>query len=87
MKHFTTDIDTITARRVLDRPGYQLTMGAVPERETDNPPPSIVRGNCPDCGGDVVANLYWNTARGYLLRYECWDSLRPAGHCAYYAVP
>lgn len=75
------------ARRVLDRDGFQLAMGAVPEREDERPPEEIVRGRCPECGDDLVANMYWHAERGYLLRYECWEGLLPSGRCEFYAVP
>jgi len=74
-------------RRVLDRPGFQLAMGAVPEREEERPPEEIVRGRCPECGEELVSNLYYHTERGYLLRYECWEALMPEGRCRFYAVP
>ncbi len=74
-------------RRVLDRDGFQLAMGAVPEREDERPPSEIVRGRCPECGGELVANMYWHAARGYLLRYECWEGLLPEGRCRFYAAP
>lgn len=74
-------------RRVIDRPGFQLAMGAVPEHEEDCPPEEIVRGRCPECGGQLVANLYYHLLRGYLLRYECWEGLMLQGRCEFYTVP
>ena len=77
----------IEPHRVWERDGFSLSMGAIPEREDERPPESIRRGHCPDCGGELVANLYCHEQRGYLLRYECWEGLLPGGVCAFYAVP
>lgn len=73
--------------RVWERDGFSLSMGAIPEREDERPPDSIKRGSCPDCGGDLVANLYCHEQRGYLLRYECWEGILPGGVCDFYTVP
>lgn len=82
-------LPTITdePHRVLERDGFQLSMGAIPEREDERPPSEIVRGRCPECGEVIVANMYWHADRGYLLRYECWEGLLPKGRCRFYAVP
>lgn len=74
-------------RRVLDRSGFSLAMGAVPFGADDRPSPEIVRGRCPECGGEYVSNLYWHKDCGYLIRYECWEGLLPGGVCDFYAVP
>jgi len=77
----------IRRKRIIDRPGFQLAMGAVPEREEERPPQEIERGRGPECGETLVANLYWHPEHGYLLRYECWESLKPEGRCGFYATP
>lgn len=73
--------------RVWERDGFSMVMGKIPADENDRPTPEIERGTCPDCGGQLVANLYWHARRGYLLRYECWEGLLPNGVCRFYAVP
>ena len=75
------------AYRVAERDGFSLSMGALPTREDERPPEEIERGACPDCAGQLVANLYWHEKRGFLLRYECWEGLLPNGVCRYYTVP
>lgn len=77
----------VEPHRVWERDGFALSMGAIPEREDERPPESIKRGICPDCGGELVANLYSHDTRGYLLRYECWEGILPGGTCVFYAVP
>jgi hypothetical protein len=39
------------------------------------PDPQWVRGHCPECGDDLVSNLYYIGGKGYLLAWECWSSL------------
>lgn len=73
--------------RVLDRPGFQLSMGAIPAYEGERPPEDIVRGICPECGGEYVANMYWHPDRGYLIRYECWEGLMEDGQCRFFTNP
>ena len=50
------------------------------------PNPAWVRGACPLCGSPVVSNAYYVGGRGYKLRFECWESLRPAPGCTYRKV-
>lgn len=72
--------------RILNRPGWQLAMGAVPIGPDNRPPAEIVRGRCPECGDELVANMYYHSDRGYILRYECWQMLQGQS-CSFYAVP
>lgn len=67
---------------------WELAMGALPENDEEVPPRQTVRGRCPKCGADLVANMYWLRAgTRYMLRYECWESLRPMEKCDFYAIP
>ena len=77
----------IEPHRVLDRADFQLANGAIPAYEGERPPEDIVRGTCPECGGEYVANLYYHTERGYLLRYECWEGLMEDGQCRFFTTP
>ena len=44
------------------------------------PDPQWVRGTCPECGDDLVSNLYYVRGRGYFILWECWSKLsKPAG--------
>ena len=36
------------------------------------PRPEWVRGQCPQCGDDLVSNCYYVGGRGYLICHECW---------------
>ena len=45
-----------------------------------------VRGRCPECGDDLVSNLYYVGGKGYLLVWECWDSLKENPQCEYRRV-
>lgn len=74
-------------RRLINTPGFQLAHGAVPENTEECPPDEVIVGRCPECGERLVSNLYWHTEHGYLLRYECWESLMPNGRCNFYATP
>ena len=39
------------------------------------PDPQWIRGRCPECGDDLVSNLYYIGGKGYILVWECWGSL------------
>ena len=52
----------------------------------DRPDPAWVRGRCPECGDDLVSNMYYIGGRGYLIRWECWNSLGEDPACRYYKV-
>jgi hypothetical protein len=47
------------------------------------PDPQWVRGNCPECGDDLVSNMYYIGGKGYLIAWECWSSLMENPTCAY----
>lgn len=50
------------------------------------PRPEWVRGTCPQCGDELVANCYYVGGRGYLITRECWSSLGENPSCAYRKV-
>lgn len=50
------------------------------------PDPEWVRGVCPECGDDLVSNLYYVGGKGYLIRWECWSSLKETPTCSYRKV-
>lgn len=53
---------------------------------TNRPDPKDVRGNCPDCGEELVSNMYYICGKGYLLVWECWNSLSEKPTCSYQRV-
>jgi hypothetical protein len=48
-----------------------------PSRRTERPDPEWCCGVCPACGSDLVSNAYWLGGTGYVLLWECWESLGP----------
>jgi hypothetical protein len=52
----------------------------------ERPAPQSVRGRCPECGDDLVSNLYYIAGEGYLIRWECWSSLSEEPACRYQKV-
>ncbi|GEM_PF-710465 len=54
------------------------------------PDPQWVRGRCPECGDDLVSNMYYVGGKGYIIRWECWSRItkpeEDPGHCRYYKV-
>lgn len=52
----------------------------------NRPDPKWVRGNCPECGDDLVSNMYYVGGKGYLLCWECWSSLGENPTCSYRRV-
>jgi hypothetical protein len=64
----------------------RLAMGAMPLDSEDRPRPEWVRGRCPECGEELVSNLYYVGGRGYLVRWECWASLKENPPCTFYKV-
>jgi hypothetical protein len=53
----------------------------------ERPPAKWIRGKCPECGDDLVSNLYY-VVRGegkgsYLIAWECWSSLSSPQKCTY----
>lgn len=45
-----------------------------------------IRGVCPLCGSPVVSNCYYVGGRGYLVVWECWESLREFPACQFRRV-
>jgi hypothetical protein len=62
--------------------GLERKQWAVGER----PDPDWVRGTCPECGADLVANSYYVAGKGYLILWECWASFGPDPRCEYRRV-
>ncbi len=60
--------------------------GAHPRVGGERPDPQWVRGRCPECGDDLVSNLYYIGGKGYLLCWECWSSLGDNPVCRYRKV-
>lgn len=64
-----------------------IETGAKQARREKRPFPEWVRGVCPDCGSDVVSNVYYvpghNQQGAYLLVWECWESLTDDPTCNY----
>ena len=60
--------------------------GASPIAREARPDPQWVRGRCPECGDDLVSNLYYIGGKGYLLVWECWASLGEDPACRYRKV-
>ncbi len=52
----------------------------------EQPRPEWVRGLCPCCGAPVVSNAYYVGGKGYLVVFECWESLRGTSGCTYRKV-
>ena len=50
------------------------------------PKPEWIRGQCPQCGDDLVSNCYYVGGRGYLICHECWSSLGGNPACTYRKV-
>lgn len=63
-----------------------LAMGVLPVAEDEIPDEKFVRGRCPECGDYLVSNLYHAGRNGYVLRWECWESLRRSPLCHYFHV-
>lgn len=69
-------------------PGLSPLPGGNPARHApgERPEPQSVRGRCPECGDDLVSNLYYIPGEGYLIRWECWSSLSEDARCHYRKV-
>ncbi|HVK01963.1 MAG TPA: hypothetical protein VM490_00665 [Armatimonadaceae bacterium] len=82
-----------TAATETDSDALTETMVECPPVAVDSdgrPDPQWVRGRCPECGDDLVSNMYYVGGKGYIIRWECWSRLTkpesdPA-RCAYYKV-
>ena len=82
-----------------DRPGEEVQDATPPRRLAateasahgrrgggGRPDPQWVRGRCPECGDDLVSNLYYIGGKGYLLVWQCWSSLGESPTCRYQKV-
>ena len=50
---------------------------------SDRPNPEWVRGVCPHCGDELVANCYYVGGKGYIVAHECWSSLGETPTCTF----
>jgi hypothetical protein len=64
----------------------EVTLVTPASAEAGRPDPQWVRGRCPECGDDLVSNLYYVGGKGYLIVWECWASLGDAPGCRYRKV-
>ena len=70
-----------------ETPGEPLApVAAPPRRQEGRPDSDWVRGRCPECGDDLVSNLYYIGGKGYILVWECWASLGEQPACRYRKV-
>lgn len=60
--------------------------GQVKHEPSAVPDPQWVRGDCPKCKAPLVSNLYYVGGKGYIIRWECWESLSIDGVCDYVYV-
>lgn len=80
---FGDDIKTENAAGTGDR----VETVHAPALTTDGrPDPQWVRGRCPECGDDLVSNMYYIGGKGYLVIWECWGSLSEQPGCTYRRV-
>ncbi len=54
--------------------------------ENGRPDPQWVRGRCPECGDDLISNMYFSLGDGYIIRWECWNSRGDDPQCSYRRV-
>lgn len=71
----------VAAQRYQRMKERELVSGV--ERKQDVPDADWVRARCPACGGDVVSNAYYVGGRGYVVLWECWESLGEKPSCSY----
>jgi hypothetical protein len=83
-----TEEETDEASDLLTQGTNELPTPAVPITTTADgrPDPKWVRGKCPECGDDLVSNLYYIGGKGYLIVWECWGSLNEDPRCTYRRV-
>jgi predicted RNA-binding Zn-ribbon protein involved in translation (DUF1610 family) len=58
----------------------------IPTNTRPRPDAQWVRGECPECGAELVSNAYYVTGRGYLVIWECWASLAEQPTCGFRRV-
>ena len=68
------DLDSVVAEDLRAMPARTLT------GRTDA---DWIRGRCPECGDDLVSNMYYVGGQGYLIVWECWGSLSEDPACTY----
>ena len=52
----------------------------------ERPHPEWLRGYCPQCGDDLIANCYYG-GRRYIVVWQCWSSFGNNPTCKYQNVP
>lgn len=67
----------------VDTPVPAVPIGTTPDGRPD---PKWVRGKCPECGDDLVSNLYYIGGKGYLIVWECWGGMDDDPQCSYRRV-
>jgi hypothetical protein len=81
LRELTPDVEMIC-----DEESGMERIGDAARTASGRPEPDWVRGRCPECGDDLVSNLYYIGGQGYLIVWECWASLRETGACEYRRV-
>ena len=87
-------MDTIfeTSTREIETPDASDAQPAAPQTlvrqnfdgpATGQPRTEWIRCVCPLCGSPVVSNCYYVGGRGYLVVWECWESLRDVPACPF----
>lgn len=64
-------------------PTAQPQASTSPTRRQERPDTDWVRATCPSCGSEIVSNAYYVGGRGYVIIWECWESLGEAPTCDY----
>ena len=81
------DEDVLDSGDIRDEEALAETMVHGPRTLANGrPDPQWVRGVCPECGDDLVSNLYYVGGKGYLLVWECWSGLGERPACCYRRV-
>src|SRR5215218_57244 len=78
--------NTMNGSSVVEEQTTTTVMGAHRHALGERPDPQWVRGRCPECGDDLVSNLYYIGGKGYLLVWQCWSALSDSPACRYQKV-
>ena len=57
-----------------------------PAKRGTRPEARDVRGRCEVCGEELVSNFYYVAEHGYVIAWQCWNSLVEAPSCGYRRV-
>ena len=71
----TKSIEDMGADTILATNAALETVRQAFDGQRDRPKPEWIRGICPQCGDDLISNCYYVGGRGYLVVWECWNSL------------